>query len=267
MTFVRPDPTVTEEGFLSINFGRYLYDKELAFDPSRFDNPQIQITTNYNTVEALCTADHFAIQAYIMEGLGTPPRGFLLTKELKSWLASAAWEYTQMPKDYVYRRLFLQALEPNVALQQFWTQAILQEDNYARIPFDVLRFNQIADNARDYGELMEHCAGEISAVGDYFFGSPTYSPQLDAVNAAELNALRVVVEDGGRFNVISASTTDMWRGTMSGYCPQGMVVFNLGPKDVIEDWYNPREVGNLLLEVLGVAAHTIHLVTEQLRPY
>ncbi|GAI37982.1 unnamed protein product, partial [marine sediment metagenome] len=34
-----------------------------------------------------------------------------------------------------------------------------------------------------------------------------------------------------------------------------------------EDWYNPSGVGNLLLEVLGVAAHTIHLVTEQLRPY
>lgn len=268
VNFASPNVSIEKGGNLCINFGRYLYDKVLAFDPSRFDNPQIQLTRNWNTVEALCTADEFAIQAFVMEDLPTPPIGFLLKKEVKSWQAGATtWEYTEMPRDYVYRRIFLQAKTWNKSIATHWSRALLQEDNYHRVPFDVLVNDQIADNVREYGEIHEHASGGPTDNGDYFFCAPCYSGQLDCVNTTATNALQSIVIDGGCYNAVSANATDQFRACVNGYVPQGMVAFDLGPKDIIEDWYNPRELGDLMMEVYGGGAHVIRLVTEQLRPY
>ena len=254
-------------GNIIIDFGRYLYDKQLAFVPTKYKNPQIQLTTSWTTVEAACTADEFEVLALIMEGLGSSPIGFLSKKELKSWVAaSGAWEYTQLPKDYVYRRLFIQAKTKLVGVGAHWSRALLQEDNYKRIPFDTLIDDQVALNASEYGEITEGVGGSNVSSATYpVFAAPCYGASMPCNLSPDILAVGIAVQDGGYYNAISASGVNSWRGNVHGLVPQGMVAFELGPRDVIEDWYDPSQVGNLQLEVLGAGAHTIRLVTEQLR--
>ena len=263
-----PSASITEYGNLVVDFGRYLYDRELAFDPTKFKNPQIKITRSLSACEATCTAVILAVHAYVMEKLSSPPLGFLMLKEQKSWTAVAsAWEYTQLAKDYAYRRIFLQGLTKTIGVGTHWSRARLSENNDKSIPFDVLVDDQIATNARDYGDIIENCSGAISAVATPFFAAPAYGGSPIAMCTMATNALEGHNRDGGQYEVKSANGTDDFRGIVVGLCPQGLVVFNMGPGDEIEDLYDPRQLGSLQMEVLGAGAYTIHLVTEQVRTY
>ncbi len=259
--------STTDYGNLAIDFGRYLYDKEFAFEPAKFKNPQLKITRDFTTVEAACTAVIVAAHAYLMEGLGSSPRGFFMRKEMKSWTAVAAgWEYTQMARDFPYRRLFLQALTKTVSIGTHWSRARLSEDNDARIPFDVLMDDQVAKNAEEYGPIVEPVIGTRSAVTDLFFAAPAYSGRVMVMPLLTVNGLLGATWDGGQYCVSATAAGEHWRGICEGLCPQGIVAFHMGPLDTPEDWYDPTGIGNLQLEVLGAGAYTIHLLTEQVRP-
>ncbi len=266
-TFESPDPSITVWGNLSIDFGRYLYDKEIAFEPSKFRNPQILVTHNAALAVTGGVRTDYGILACIMEGLSSGVRGFLMKKELESWLAAAAaWHYVNMPKDFPYRALWIQAKTNLIGVDGHWSRALLQEDNYARVPFDCLIDDQVADNAADYGLILEPVSGTVSAVATPEFCAPTYAGNMIVNNQINANGLYTANLNGGQYNVVSANGTDDFRGHAEGLCPHGLVVFNMGPKDSIEDWYDPTALGNLKMEVLGAGARTIRIVTEQLRP-
>jgi hypothetical protein len=267
-SFTSPDPSITDYGTLVIDFGRYLYDKVLAFDPTKFRNPQIQLTMSLTTVEAACTAVIAAAHAYLMEDIPTPPIGFLMRKEIKSWVAAnGAWEYTELPRDYTYRRLFLQALTKAVGVGSHWSQARLSEDNDKRIPFDVLVDDQVSKNAQDYGQITEFCSGIAAAVAFPLFAAPTYAGAVLAVDSTTTKSLYAQNLDGGQYTVLGETVTDKFRGEVVGLVPQGMVAFHMGPRDILEDLYDPRALGSLQLQVKGAGAQTIRLVSEQVRPY
>jgi hypothetical protein len=255
-------------GNLVIDFGRYLYDKVLAFDPSKFMNPQLKITYATATPQAAATAVEFAVLAYIMEGLSANPMGFLMKKEAKSWTAAASnWEYTQLARDYIYRRLWIQGLTDAIGVGAHWSRAVLQEENYKRVPIDSLVDDQVADNAHRYGLITEGCGGRLSVITYPVFAAPCYGSSLSAKCTAATSAMAAVSMDGGEYRVATSGGSDNWSGLAVGHCPHGLVVFDLGPKDIIEDWYDPRPLGSLQLEIYGAGAYTIHLVTEQLRTY
>jgi hypothetical protein len=266
-TFESNNPSITVWGNLVIDFGRYLYDKEIALEPARFKNPQIQVTHNAATIAATGVRCDYSILADIMEGLTSGVRGFLMKKEIKSWVGVVGgWEYTQLARDFPYRAIWLQALTKMCAMDTHWSRALLNEDSYARVPFDALIDDQIADNAADFGEINEHVAGIANGGAAPVFAAPAYSGSCLIHNQTGPVAIGSIDNDGGQYSVLSATNTDLYRGMVHGLCPQGLVVFNLGPKDNIEDWYDPTVVGSLQLEVLGTGARTMRLITEQLRP-
>lgn len=267
-TYETPDPSITVWGNLVIDFGRYLYDKELALDPTKFKNPQIQVTHNAATIVTGGVRCDYGILADIMEGLGANPRGFLMKKEAKSWLAAAAaWEYSQLARDYVYRAIWLQACTKLIGMDAHWSRAILSEDNYKRIPFDWLIDDIVVDNAATYGEVLENVSGVCVAATSPLFAAPCYAGcvkiGLQSGNVGHSD----ITNDGGQYSVSSLANTEQFRGTCDGLGPQGLVVFDMGPKDNIDDWYDPRQIGDLRLEVLGAGARTIRCITEQLRTY
>ena len=266
-TFEDQSPSVTVWGNLIIDFGRYLFDKEIAFDPAKFSNPQIQVTHNAASIATGGVRTDYGILAQVMEELGSSPRGFLMKKEAKSWLAAnGAWEYSELARDFPYRAIWLQAKTNLIGVDGHWSRALLNEDNYKRVPFDVLIDDQVADNAGEYGLITENISGAVSAFASPQFAAPTYGGAVLAVNSTARNALQAQNLNGGQYTVESANGTDDYRGIVEGLCPQGLVVFNMGPKDEIGDWYDPTAIGSLRFEVLGAGARTMRVITEQLRP-
>ncbi len=266
-TFEQNDQSVTVWGNLVIDFGRYQYDKLLALDASKFKNPQILVTHNAATICAGAVVTSYGILAQVMEGLSSAPQGYLMKKEVRSYLCSAAgWDVIKMPVDFPYRAIWIKALTTNVSLDNHWSRAILDEDNSKRIPFDALIDDQIADNAAKYGLITELVSGGTSSNAAPLFAAPAYAGAILVMNITGTAFTYGITNDGGRYYAVSATTTDDFRGVCQGLAPQGMVVFDMGEKDTLEDWYDPTGVGALQLSVLGVTARTIRVVTEQLRP-
>ncbi|GAH45608.1 unnamed protein product [marine sediment metagenome] len=90
----------------NINFGRFLYDPLLAFDPRKFTNPQMKITIDLNASETGVESGHLTVLAHTFDEKMITPSGFLMHKEIKSWnLAADAHEYTDLPTDSLTLRV------------------------------------------------------------------------------------------------------------------------------------------------------------------
>jgi hypothetical protein len=260
--------STTDYGNLVIQFGRNKWDKVLAFDPSKFKNPQIQLTFSPAAVQAAATVCDFAILADIMESGGVNPIGFLMKKEAKSWTAaSATHEYTKLARDYKYRRLFLQARTIQVGVGAHWSNAKLSEDNDKRIPFDVIVDDQIAENAIDYGIITELAGGTLTNGSYPLIVAPTYAPAFILCENADYTGIGSNKQDGGYMLPKTNGGSDQYSGICQGLCPHGLVAFDFGDINNPDDWYDPTLVGDLQLDVTGAGAQTVRLVTEQIRTY
>jgi hypothetical protein len=98
---------------LPIQFGRFFGDPQYAFDPSKFINPQLRFTWNLAHVRAvgatgfLTGTGRLSVCAEVLEG-GTPPVGYLQSKEVYSFTSAASGvTYVDLPIDYAYRALLV----------------------------------------------------------------------------------------------------------------------------------------------------------------
>ena len=106
---------------INIDFGRRLWDPELAFDPKRYMNPQIKLTWNEANYDASCTSHDFAIYAHLFDEKSVSPMGYLMPKEIKSYEPTAgSYEYTDLPLDYVMRKLIIQAFKKGAGVRGLW---------------------------------------------------------------------------------------------------------------------------------------------------
>jgi hypothetical protein len=101
--------------YLTINFGRWLFDKELGFDPKKFTNPQLKITYDEDVAVASCVSNTLGVMADMFDEAEAKPVGFLMNKEQFSYTPVAgATETIELPVDYPYRKLIVQARVPDL---------------------------------------------------------------------------------------------------------------------------------------------------------
>lgn len=92
---------------LGIDFGKYLWDPELAFNPSQFDNPQLKITVDIDAFDSGGVDTKVTVDAFLFDELAVSPTGFLMTKDIYQYSAvQSGYEYIELPRDYPIRQLF-----------------------------------------------------------------------------------------------------------------------------------------------------------------
>jgi len=122
---------------LNINFGRYLWDPELAFDPKQFNNPQLRITLDLASGGNSSSAVILTCWANLFETQPAGLKGFLMAKEFKQWtMADNTHEYTDLPNDYPYRALYHRAFLLGTESDQCVQNIKISEDQDKRIPYD-----------------------------------------------------------------------------------------------------------------------------------
>jgi len=117
---------------------------EVAFDPTRFANPQLVLDWNLANIRAV-GADAFVtgsllvdIMADVIDEAPARPTGYLMTKEIKEYVATEDSETrTELPVDYAYRTLYVRSFladkSPINSLEK--TEHTINEDKYR--PFDI----------------------------------------------------------------------------------------------------------------------------------
>jgi len=137
----RPDKIQKTVFKIPLGIGRMHPD--LAFDPTRFANPQMILNWDLENirpvdVDAFVTNSlDITIMADVIDEAPSRPTGYLMTKELTEYETTIGDQRVELPVDYAYRTMYVRAHEPDKCPQAIlnWVKHGLNEDKYR--PFDI----------------------------------------------------------------------------------------------------------------------------------
>lgn len=254
-----------------IDFGRYLWDEQLAFDPQRFKNPQLKITHDETAWDASCSSHGLSVHAHVFDEKKIAPMGFLMSKEIKAYTpASGANEYTHLPTDFPHRALFIQGFCSGGGLRAIVREVRLDEDNDKRVLID-----GDVDLLRNYldefwGDAVDTIIATVAATSTTIYCTPhNHCTVVGMVDQAD-KAFGGKDLSGGKFWA-EAEGAGLGNITVRGKNPHGVMGIPFGRQDVIDDWYDVTKIGKLRLRIIGgpnsSASYTNRIVCEQLRTY
>jgi len=254
-----------------IDFGRYLWDNQLAFDPKKFTNPQLKFTWNEVTWDASCGSHGFSVHAHTFDEKAISPIGFLMSKEVKSYVpTSDGYEYTDLPLDYPHRALFIQGFCSGGGLRAIVKEVRLDEDNDKRVIID-----GDVDLLRNYldefwGDAVDLLVGTVAAGSTTFFC--TGHNHCSIAGITDTNAKTIAGRDlsGGKFWA-TAEAAGLGNFTIRGKNPHGVMGIPFGDQMDMADWYDVAKIGKLRLRIQGgpnsSSSYNNRIVCEQLRKY
>jgi|LGOV01.1.fsa_nt_gb hypothetical protein len=255
---------------LTVDFGRFLWDQDLAFKPTAFKNPVLNVEYDKTKMDAGATAMTYCIVADIFDEKAISPQGFLLRKAVESWTPTdSAHKYITMPDDYVIRKMFLRGFSTDKKVRDGITNVKLSENQDKKIPLDMdtREYNKIIGNI--YPKVREQFKFNVTAnTNTTFFPAPSYEKivymqsEVQALHQMNLEACQELVIQNGENGIVT--------GEVQGLLPFMTYCFDFGMQDVIEDWYDVRTLGSLKLDVTAGTVGTSPentLFLEQLRPY
>ena len=256
---------------INLDFGRFLWDEQLAFDPNRFKNPQLKINWNEVTWDASCSDNGFQVHAHVFDEKAVSPVGFLMNKEIKSYVGvSGGYEYTDLPTDYPLRKLIVQGFRAGYNTRNVVTAIRLSEDNDKRTPIDgdIYDLNSFLQPMVGQCEDIHHVAAGTAAKWIFVTPGDVYEVQVQpenqtyAVQAAGISGNKVQLKaETGNVNVLVHC---------KGRDPHNSICIPFGKQSELDDWYDVAGIGNLKLRVKGgggAASGTTNIVTQQLRRY
>lgn len=255
-----------------LDFGRHLFDPELAFDPTKFTNPQLKITWDENVANEACTNNYLMIQAHLFDELKPSPAGFLMSKQVYSYTPEAnAYEYITLPTDYPFRKLLFGSHQEYRTFTQMIADVRLSEDNDKRIPFDMTGHELLWEMQRTYPEYIETVYSLINAAPTLFRVTPSEDAIIVGTNTGAMQDLYIVFQNGGLVKGEVDTGGETVYMICKGYIPHGLASIPFGDPAKPADWYDVTKIGDLRLRVKGgpdlAATPTAQIITQQLRSY
>lgn len=262
-----------------MRFGRYLGDNQYAFDPSKYNNPQVRVTWNLATVNAVgatgfvTATGTLTIFAEIMEGAPNP-QGFLALKQLYSFTSAASGvQPVLLPTDQKIKALLLRAASnsggglygiSNVKLQADQSKVVfidvaktdLQRYVTLRNPPFEYKHEFYAKNGDTIYPLMkqDEVITALTDAGDRVFGYLNYG-----IGSGVLTVFSAGVADANLRHMYSL---------VQGWCPEHAVWLDLGDWGDPASWLDPSAYKSLQLELTqNVASSAVSVVLESENNY
>lgn len=256
---------------LQYNFGRFFRDPMLAFDPTKFRNPQLRITYNPATPHASATSLQLEVTAELFDEKIISPIGFLRATQFHSYAPGATeYEYIDLPTDLVIRKLYLQTRRMGSAASLLLTDVKLSEDNDKRIPFEMTDTNWANLCGQKWGTCFQNFWAYTGGVMDYVFAAPCKYETVAGLNTTDYTGVRHVSFSGGRLTLASDVTTDIASGILRGFLPFFVYCYPFGDEGDPADWYDVTKVGSLRLRVQSSSQSvgaTNNTILQQLRRF
>jgi hypothetical protein len=261
--------------FIGINFGRKLWDPELAFDPTKFTNPQLKLTLDINAGGNAPVSNKLQVLAALFDEKTISPVGFLMHKEVKDYaMTASAHEYTDLPTDHPYRKLFLRSMYPGAEPDQIIDNIKLSEDQDKRIIFNHNTRELFQQLSADNPLLVESIICPITTGATYGFCTPSsrvYGSITAWAAAVSASSPAFYDGDGGRFAKISSTAAANVQVKVEGFSPHGTFEIPFGDQNDMEDWFDPSALRALRLDITGASGisttKTLQVFMQQLRRY
>lgn len=266
--------TLSEVDLYTIDFGRWLWDEILAFDPLRFHNPQLKITYDEDVADTSAVVNELEVWADIFDEKVISPMGFLMAVEQYAYTPGARYSYEMisLPSDRPIRQILVRAHQ---AAKEPWyniIEARLDEGTLDRIPWDYGSMEYYYRRMKNEWHQIRTPLQVNLAAGARVF----YIPQTDFWCSCALIGVGATNEAfettasmaGGYLSLIGSGAGQMI-GEARGYLPWNCFQFPFGKQDIIDDWYDPTDKKPRLRLRAGEGAENgdVQVVLEELYKY
>jgi len=261
----------TVSRYIGIHFGRYLWDPDYAFDPTKFTNPQLRVTLDLGVGCASETYIYMTAWANLFDQKSVTPKGFFMSKELKQWtMADSTHEYTDLPTDYPYEGIYVRAYLADTAPNSCVENIKISEDQDKRIPFDLGGQDVLRCMLNEYPAVSEELVVAPHTSARYAYVTCTERVQALmqpwAAAAADVGGT-CYGGDGGKLAFIVKSASPNGQIFAKGYTPHCVYRLPCGIHSDPESYYDVRNIGSLRADIEGAAAAQGFIFLQQLRPY
>lgn len=262
-----------------MQFGRWIGDTQLAFDPSKFKNPQLRFTWNLATITAVGATGYVTgtmvvtVEATIMEGAPSPV-GMLLNRKLTSFTTVAAGTaYVNMPTDMPIKSILVRSYIVHVGVLSDISNVKLNCDTNKFVPFDmrdtdferyqalrgqcfVLKHGFVGPNGTNIYAVLKQDE-VLSFARDS--GDTTYGYLNTGAGDAVMSVFTAGVADVNPRVVWCVET---------GWMPFSCLQFDLGEWDDPSSWLDATLFKNIQLELTQSGAGAVaSVLVEQLYTY
>lgn len=265
--------SLTEFQTYGIDFGRWLWDEVLAFDATKFSNPQLKVTIDMDAGSAGVTSGYLRVRGNLFDEKKVTPTGFLMSKEHYSYTpaSSGAYEYVELPQDYTIKRMMVQPYLTDYEPWYVISEVKLDENNEGKIPFDV-EVEDYVRRRKGVDPAVEEALDVRGVTGGYtFYTTPTsYYANVSLPVAQNVTAYLDGVPRAGKLVIKSSSGTCNITGTVRGELPNHCINFPFGDQNAIGDWYDTTKLSKARLRLKsssGYSGSDVAVVLQQYRPY
>ena len=263
----------SQRSLYGIDFGRFLFDKELALDPSRFRNLQLKVSYDSDISDDGVTSGSLEVWADLFDEKVVSPVGFLMSKEIFSRTPPASGYYsTDLPTDYPLRKLLIQGYRSAYEPWYQVSEARLSEDNDKRVPFDVelelyYQLRKAIDTPVEEAVVLE--AGDPTGYA-YYLQATDYWASLILIGQGATNQAGIGANGRGGYTLLKGGSTQQ-QGVQRGWLPNHCFQFPFGDEKDLNDWYDVTRLGSLKLRLKAgtgaSATGTVAAMLQQLRRY
>lgn len=257
-----------------IDFGRHLWDEVLAFDPTKFVNPQLRITYDEDVSDTGVTVNECEVLAHIFDEKVVSPMGFLSPIEHYDYTLGAdnSFETIELPEDRPFRQILVRAYQDAYEPWYSIDEARFDEGTLDRIPFEYT-------NLENYLRLMKsvwppiiyplQARASVAGIAHYLpmtiYWLTVVGSQQSGTGNPYANAANT---RGGKVTLYAGSTIDC-NIYCSGWLPWHCYQFPMGKPMDIDDWYNPagKKPRLRLRASTGATSSTGQVVLEELYKY
>jgi len=257
---------------ISMNFGRYLYDEEFGFSPTKFLNPQLKITHDYSKGGCTPDAANLRVWADCFDDKKISFAKMLLTKEHYSYaMVSSGVTYIDLPTDYPMRKLIIMSRAADKRAQDQFYQVRLTEEFDKKIVFD--EYTEMLEElfAKPYGRYREYICGYTDPTGRNFPITPTAECKGALTSGATASITIWETYKNGGYLKVGITAGGFFDGEVSGYTPHGAVPVLFGKQDNPADWYDVTKLKNLRLKLTAGSSvgsgSTCQVITQQALSY
>jgi hypothetical protein len=256
---------------LHLNFGRWLWDTQLALNPKKFRNPQLKITYDEDAAVASAEVNSLCVWANVFDEKAVTPVGFLMNKGLKDYTPTAnAYEETDLPTDYPIRKLLIQMRVADLWWGGIISSLKIDEDNGKRIPLD-MNAAQLEHWLHEFfGEYHDGIIADLNTgTGVDIYHTPTQGvkPRGDFYCSSDVLDN---IPFGYRNKYCTTTMTGYTVMDIAGTMPHGCMCIPFGDQKDMADWYDVAGKSiKLKLKAGGSigASETFRIATQQLRKY
>lgn len=262
---------------VSLDFGRFLFDPELALDPSKFRNLQLKVTWDEDAANGSVVVNSLTVNGHVFDERKVSPRGFLMSKEFYSYTPSASnWEYIDLPTDYIIRKLMIRSKSTTITPYAALNTIKISEDNDSKIPLSMSGEELYRKIVELYPEMHLKCTLDNAVTAKTLYVMPTADDWIhinydDTAFVGSQSKFAVATITNNKIALAASVDIKALTATYGGYCPHSCLVYPFGEQSDINDWYDVTHLGSLQLQTQGAASvgtsPEAQVVLQQLRTY